>query len=105
MDNAVIAGLKKQRAVQVSNISNALKEIGAWEVDDSRSLWALKRAENGSSYRTRKIYTQRTRKWNESVFRYSVGEPATASLGYYNFLTAGCFIGLALRSFVKWIFI
>ena len=101
-DNAVLAGIKQTVSNnQVNNISNALKEIGAWHVDDLETL------KNLSGPKT--VVVNELAKFIQQEFadgaKISI-DTLWASLqkepfGYYNSLAAGCFIGLALRSFVN----
>jgi hypothetical protein len=101
-DKVVLAGLTKEVTnAQVNNIVNALKTIGAWEIDDLDGLINLS-GPNADVISTLASYFQQ---------EFSQGAKIPLDLlwaklqqppfGYYNSMTVGCFIGLVMRSFVN----
>lgn len=101
-DNAVLAGItKKVSNNQINNIANALKEIGAWDIDDLEALKNLSGTKAVVITELAKFIQQEladgAKVSLDSLWTSLQQEP----FGYYNSLAAGCFIGLALRSFVN----
>ena len=86
---------------QVNNIVNALKAIGAWEINDLGGLISLS-GTNAEVISTLASYFQQ---------EFSQGAKISLDLlwaklqqppfGYYNSMTVGCFIGLVMRSLVN----
>lgn len=100
-DTAVLAGIKKVVAnKQVNNISNALKEIGAWEINDLESLKDLSGAKAVAVTKLAKFMQQELADGAKISLDLLWTSLQQEPFGYYNSLTAGCFIGVALRSFV-----
>ena len=101
-DNAVLAGITKAVSnSQINNISNALKEIGAWDIDDLDTLKNLSGAKAVAITELAKFIQQELAdgaKVSLDTLWASLQQPP---FGYYNSLAAGCFIGLGLRSFVN----
>lgn len=101
-DKVVLAGLTKSITnTQVNNIVNSLKAIGAWNIDD---LDGLKNLTGGNADIISSL---------ASYFQQEFAQGAKIPLdllwaklqqqpfGYYNSMTAGCFIGLTMRSLVN----
>lgn len=101
-NTVVQAGLTKVAgSTQVNNIVNALKAIGAWEIDD---LDGLKNLSSGNADVISSL---------ASYFQQEFAQGAKIPLdllwaklqqppfGYYNSMTVGVFIGLAMRSLVN----
>lgn len=101
-DNAVLAGIKKAVSNnQVNNISNALKEIGAWHIDDLETLKSLSGAKAVAITELAKFIQQELAGGAKISLDTLWASLQQAPFGYYNSLAAGCFIGLTLRSFVN----
>lgn len=101
-DKVVLSGLTKVVSnTQVNNIVNALKAIGAWDIDD---LDGLKNLSGGNADVISAL---------ASYFQQEFAQGAKIPLdllwtklqqppfGYYNSMTVGCFIGLTMRSLVN----
>ncbi len=101
-DSAVLAGIKKTVSNnQVNNISNALKEIGAWDIDDLETLKNLSGSKAVAVTEVAK-FIQRELSYGAKISIDTLwANLQQAPFGYYNSLAVGCFIGLTLRSFVN----
>lgn len=100
--NAVQAGLTKVVSnSQVSNIVNALKAIGAWEIDDLEGLKNLNGG-NADIISALAFYFQQEfaqgAKIPLDLLWAKLQQPP---FGYYNSMTVGVFIGLIMRSLVN----
>lgn len=101
-ENAVLAGITKAVSNnQIKNISNALKEIGAWDIDDLETLKNLSGTKAVAVTELAKFIQQELADGAKVSLDTLWVNLQQAPFGYYNSLAAGCFIGLALRSFVN----
>lgn len=100
--SAVLAGLSKTVGNnQVNNIVNALRTIGAWDIDDLDTLKTL-------SGNNAEVITELATYFQQE---FSQGAKIPLDLlwtrlqqppfGYYNSMVVGCFIGVAMRSLVN----
>ena len=100
--NAVLAGLNKSVSNrQISNIVNVLKAIDAWDIDDLGTL------KNITSINSEPIsllanYFQREFAQGAKIPLDKLWERLQKPpFGYYNSMTAGCFIGIAMRFLIN----
>jgi hypothetical protein len=102
-DKAVLAGIKKEEVgnSQIKNISNALKEIDAWEIGDLDTLSNLPNPKALPVTELAKFIQQELTDGAKISLDTLWASLQKAPFGYYNSLVAGCFIGLTLRSFVN----
>lgn len=101
-DKVVLAGLTKVISNrQVNNIVNALKALGAWEIDDLDGLKNLS-GDNAGIISELASYFQREfaqgAKIPLDLLWARLQQPP---FGYYNSMTVGCFIGLAMRALIN----
>lgn len=101
-DKVVLTGLTKEVTnTQVNNIVNALKAVGAWEIDDLDGLVNLS-GMNADIISSLALYFQQEftqgAKIPLDLLWAKLQQPP---FGYYNSMTVGCFIGLAMRSLVN----
>lgn len=101
-DKVVLAGLAKNVSnAQVNNIVIALKAIGAWDIDD---LDGLKNLSGGNADVISALATYFQQEFAQGakipldLLWAKLQQPP---FGYYNSMTVGCFIGLAMRSLVN----
>lgn len=101
-DKVVLDGLSKSAtSMQVNNIINALKSIGAWEIDDLNSLKSLTGG-NADIISSLASYFQQEFAQGAKIPLDSLwAKLQKPPFGYYNSMTVGCFIGLAMRSLVN----
>ncbi|GHV32100.1 hypothetical protein FACS18949_02070 [Clostridia bacterium] len=114
--NAVYYGLAKKfqedkKNQQVFNISNALKQIGAWDIDTLDKLALVPTESEGKSTNAEAI--AELAKYIKQKFTDGAkisldtlwADLQQPPFGYYNSMTVGCFLGVVLRSFINGSFI
>lgn len=101
-DKVVLAGLTKAVSnAQVNNIVNALKAVGAWDIDD---LDGLKNLSGGNAETISSLAAYFQQEFTQGakipldMLWIKLQQPP---FGYYNSMTVGCFIGLAMRSLIN----
>lgn len=101
-DKAVLTGMTKAVSnSQVNNISNALKEIGAWDSDDLETLKNLSGTKAVAISELAKFIQKELADGSKVSLDTLWASLQKEPFGYYNSLAAGCFIGLVLRPFVN----
>ena len=100
--NVVQAGLTKSVSnTQVNNIVNALKAIGAWEIDDLEGLKNLSGGNADIISSLASCFQQEFAQGAKIPLDLLWAKLQQPPFGYYNSMTVGVFIGLAMRSLVN----
>lgn len=100
--NVVQAGLTKEvKNTQVNNIVNALKAIGAWEIDDLDGLKELNSGNANIISALASYFQQEFAQGAKIPLDLLWAKLQQPPFGYYNSMTVGVFIGLAMRSLVN----
>jgi len=101
-DKVVLAGLTKNVSnAQVNNIVNALKAIGAWDIDDLDGLKNLSGGNADVISALASYFQQEFAQGAKIPLDLLWAKLQQPPFGYYNSMTVGCFIGLAMRSLVN----
>ena len=101
-DKVVLAGLTKNVSnAQVNNIVNALKAIGAWDIDDLDGLKNLSGGNADVISALASYFQQEFAQGAKIPLDLIWAKLQQPPFGYYNSMTVGCFIGLAMRSLVN----
>lgn len=101
-DKVVLTGLTKVVSnTQVNNIVNALKSIGAWEINDLDGLKDLSGGNVDIISALASYFQQEFAQGAKIPLDLLWAKLQQPPFGYYNSMTVGCFIGLAMRSLVN----
>ncbi|MFZ5645982.1 MAG: hypothetical protein ACOY46_20705 [Bacillota bacterium] len=101
-DKVVLTGLTKTVSnTQVNNIVNALKAIGAWDIDDLEGLKNLSGGNADIISALASYFQQQFAQGAKIPLDLLWAKLQQPPFGYYNSMTVGCFIGLAMRSLVN----
>lgn len=101
-DKVVLTGLTKVVSnTQVNNIVNALKAIGAWDIDDLDGLKNLSGGNADIISALASYFQQEFAQGAKIPLDLLWSKLQQPPFGYYNSMTVGCFIGLAMRSLVN----
>lgn len=100
--NVVEAGLTKTVSnAQVNNIVNALRAIGAWEVNDLEGLIKLRGSNADIISMLASFFQQEFAQGAKIPLDLLWAKLQKPPFGYYNSMTVGVFIGLVMRSLVN----
>ena len=101
-DKVVLTGLTKVVSnAQVNNIVNSLKAIGAWDIDDLEGLKNLNGGNADIISALASYFQQEFSQGAKIPLDLLWAKLQQPPFGYYNSMTVGCFIGLAMRSLVN----
>jgi hypothetical protein len=100
--NVVQTGLTKDVSnAQVNNIVNALKAIGAWDIDNLEGLKNLNAGNADIISALASYFQQEFAQGAKIPLDLLWAKLQQPPFGYYNSMTVGVFIGLAMRSLVN----
>lgn len=101
-ETVVLTGLTKSVTnTQINNIVNALKAIGAWDIDDLDGLKSLTGGNADIISALASYFQQEFAQGAKIPLDLLWAKLQQPPFGYYNSMTVGCFIGLAMRSLVN----